>query len=215
MAKAARFKDDELVEVLQEIRLKVEDGEIEENNFSQIYEAIIHLKKKRRETAEGDELPEGVLTSEEIMFILEKEIARAERYASPLSALAFSFVSAKPQHKAANGQITNEAVLEAALDKLSTTFRAMDYIGQIGKNKIVALLPMAPEEEAKKALARVLRVLHSMPLQVNGVPVNLRVAGVADGFDPEQTPTAQVFTKQLAQKLSDMVARLKSIQVLF
>jgi len=208
-------EDEELVEILQEIRLKVEADEIEENNFSQIYEAIIHLKKKRKESADGDELPEGVLTSEEIMFILEKEIARAERYGSPLSALAFTFVSAKPQNKAANGQITNEAVLEAALEKLSTTFRAMDYIGQIGKNKIVALLPMAPEEEAKKALARVLRVLHSMPLQVNGVPVNLRVAGVADGFDPEVTPTAQVFTKQLAQKLSDMVARLKSIQVLF
>jgi len=208
-------EDEELVEILQEIRLKVEAGEIEENNFSQIHEAIIHLKKKRRESAGGDELPEGVLTSEEIMFILEKEIARAVRYASPLSALAFTFVSAKPQNKAASGQITNEAVLEAALDKLSTTFRAMDYIGQIGKNKILALLPMAPEEEAKKALARVLRVLHAMPMQVNGVPVQLRVAGVADGFDPEQTPTAQVFTKQLAQKLSDMVARLKSIQVLF
>ncbi len=208
-------EDEELVEILQEIRLKVEVGEIEENNFSQIHEAIIHLKKKRKESADGDELPEGVLTSEEIMFILEKEIARAVRYASPLSALAFTFVSAKPQNKAASGQITNEAVLEAALDKLSTTFRAMDYIGQIGKNKILALLPMAPEEEAKKALARVLRVLHAMPMQVNGVPVQLRVAGVADGFDPEQTPTAQVFTKQLAQKLSDMVARLKSIQVLF
>ncbi len=208
-------EDEDLVEILQEIRLRVETGEIEENNFSQIYEAIVHLKSKRRESGDGDELPEGVLTSEEIMFILEKEIARAERYASPLSALAFTFVSAKPQNKAASGQITNEAVLEAALDKLSTTFRAMDYIGQIGKNKILALLPMAPEEEAKKALARVLRVLHAMPMQVNGVPVQLRVAGVADGFDPEQTPTAQVFTKQLAQKLSDMVARLKSIQVLF
>ncbi len=207
--------DDEMSEVLQEIRAEVESGKIEENNFSQIHKEINQIKKRRREALEGRGMPEGVLTSEEVMFVLEKEIARADRYASPLSALAFAFVSAKPQDKGTNRVITNKAVLETALDTLSTTFRSMDYIAQIGKNKMLVLLPMAPYGEAKKALSRVLHVLHSKPLDVKGVPVQLRVAGVAGSFDPNQTQTAQIFAKHLAQKLSDMVSRVKSIQVLF
>ena len=99
--------DDEMSEVLQEIRAEVESGKIEENNFSQIHKEINQIKKRRREALEGRGMPEGVLTSEEVMFVLEKEIARADRYASPLSALAFAFVSAKPhrqRHKSRNHQ---------------------------------------------------------------------------------------------------------------
>lgn len=207
--------DEEMTEVLQEIRSKVDAGKIEENNFSQIHKEINRTKKRRREAIEGRGMPEGVLTSEEVMFVLDKEIARSERYGSPLSVLAFAFVSAKPQNKEASGTINNKEVLETALETLFSTFRSMDYIAQIGKNKMLVLLPMAPYEEARKALARVLHQLHSKPLEVHGVPVQLRVAGVAKGFDSNETKSAQVFAKDLAQKLSDMVSRVKNIQVLF
>jgi hypothetical protein len=208
-------EDEELEEILKIVRKKVEDGEIEENNFSQINAEIVRQKKRMEEEAEGREIPEGVLSSSELMFILEKEIARANRYNAPFSALAFSFVNAKPTVKALDNLVTPRAVMTAALDKLVSTIREVDYIGQIGKNKMVALLPMIAYPEAKKALSRVTSLLHAEPIMVREVPVKLRVAGVVAEFDIEQNPTAQVFAKNLSNQLMDMVSRLKSIQVLF
>jgi hypothetical protein len=208
-------EDEELEEILKIVRKKVEDGEIEENNFSQINAEIVRQKKRMEEEAEGREMPEGVLSSSELMFILEKEIARANRYSAPFSALAFSFVNAKPTVKALDNLVTPRAVMTAALDKLVSTIREVDYIGQIGKNKMVALLPMIAYPEAKKALSRVTGLLHAEPIMVREVPVKLRVAGVVAEFDIEQNPTAQVFAKNLSNQLMDMVSRLKSIQVLF
>ena len=60
-----------------------------------------------------------------------------------------------------------------------------------------------------------MNLLHSKPLKVHEVPVDLRVAGVAAEFNAEQTPNAQAFAKQLSNQLMDMVARVKNIQVLF
>jgi hypothetical protein len=60
-----------------------------------------------------------------------------------------------------------------------------------------------------------MNLLHSQPLSVQGVPVYLRVAGVAAAFDPERTPDTGAFAKQLSNQLMDMVARVKNIQVLF
>ena len=90
-----------------------------------------------------------------------------------------------------------------------------DFIGQTGRNKMLALLPMTPFEEGRKALARVLRLLHGAPLEVNGVPVMLRVAGVAAAYSVQQGLEAKAFVRQLLDQLADMVARVKNIQVLF
>ncbi len=207
--------DEELDEILKAVRNKVEAGEIEENNFSQIHAEINRQKKRLEEESEGIDVPEGVLSSSELMFILDKEIARAERYNAPFSALAFSFVNAKPKIKALDGLVTTEGVMTAALEKLVSTIREVDYIGQIGKNKMVALLPMIDYPAAKKALGRVMSLLHAEPLKVNEVPIELRVAGVVAQYDAEQKLSAQVFAKQLSNQLMDMVSRVKNIQVLF
>jgi GGDEF domain-containing protein len=208
-------EDEELAEILKLIRAKVEAGEIEENNYSQIDAEITQQRKKLQKEAAAFEIPEGVLNSDELMFILEKEIARANRYNAPFSALAFSFVSAKPKMKALKDIVSADAIMTAALEKLAGTIREVDYIGQIGKNKMVALLPMIAYPAAKSALGRVTNLLHAKPLMVHEVPVDLRVAGVVAEYDAEHMPNAQAFAKQLSNQLMDMVARIKNIQVLF
>ena len=208
-------EDEELAEILKMVRAKVEAGEIEENNFSQIDAEITRQRDRLKKDAATREVPEGVLNSDELMFILEKEIARTQRYDAPFSALAFSFVSAKPQMKALKDIVTPDAIMTAALERLSNTIREVDYIGQIGKNKMVAILPMIAYPAAKKALGRVMNLLHGKPLKVHEVPVALRVAGVVSEFNAELTPDAQTFAKHLSNQLMDMVARVKNIQVLF
>jgi hypothetical protein len=208
-------EDEELVEILKVVRAKVEAGEIEENNFTQIDAEITRQRRKIQKEAEAVEIPEGVLDSDELMFILEKEIALANRYNAPFSALAFSFVSAKPRVKALDTIVTKDAIMGAALEMLVGTIREVDFIGQIGKNKMVAVLPMVAYPAAKSALTRLVNLFHSRPLKVREVPVDLRVAGVVAQFDAERTPNAQVFAKLLSNRLMDMVARVKNIQVLF
>ncbi len=207
--------DEELTAILKTVRTKVEAGDIEENNFTQIHEEINRLKGVGRGAEEEGGIPQGILASEDLMFILEKEIARAKRYGLAFSVLAFSFVSAKPKMKSLEAIITTEAVIETALKKLVVVFRDGDFIGQTGRNKMLALLPMTPAEEGRKALARVLRVLHGTPLEVNGVPVMLRVAGVSAAYSIHQALDAKAFVRQILNQLADMVARVKNIQVLF
>ena len=207
--------DEELADILKVVRTKVETGEIGENDFSRIHAEIEKQKERSKAAGDGETVPDGVLNPDELMFIIDKEIARANRYDAPFSALAFSFVAAKPKMKALKSLISTESVMLAALAKMTATLREVDYIGQIGKNKIVALLPMIGPAEAKKALNRVMNLLHSQTLNVQGVPVYLRVAGVASAFDPEKTPDTRTFAKQLSNQLMDMVARVKNIQVLF
>jgi GGDEF domain-containing protein len=207
--------DEELIDILKQVRAKVDDGKIEENNFSQIHSEINRRKSRLEEQTHAQDIPEGILSPKDLMFILEKEIARANRYSAPFSALAFSFVNAKPKMKALENLVSTDAIMAAVLDKLVNIIREVDYIGQIGKNKMVALLPMQPLAEAKLALTRVMNLLHSEMLLVNEVPIQLRVAGVVAEFDTEQTPDARIFAKKLSNQLMDMVSRVKNIRVLF
>jgi len=91
----------------------------------------------------------------------------------------------------------------------------VDSIGRIGKDKIVALLPNIDAQNGKKALERLLRLFHARPLNLGGIDVQLRVAGVATEYDSQQEMIAASFTKHLTNQLTDMATRLKIIQVLF
>jgi GGDEF domain-containing protein len=214
MMEQSAAADEELSAILSAVRRKVDAGKIGDGDFSQIQNEIERQKRKSRESGRNT-LPADVLTSEELIFILEKEIARCKRHGVPFAALAFSFVTAHSKIKALQGLVNAEAVVGAALEALTGIFREMDYIGQIGRNKMLVLLPMAGPEQAKKALNRVMHALHAKPLEVNEVPVNLRVAGVAAAYDAESGMDAQAFSRNLSSQLMDMVARVKSIQVLF
>ncbi len=206
--------DEEMSAILAAVRRKVDAGDIPENDFSRIHTEIEQQKRRLVESHKAM-LPDAVLSAEEFMFILEKEIARCKRYGVPFSALAFSFVTARSRIKALQELINAEAVVRAALEKLTTTFREVDYVGQLGRNKMLVILPMADPVQAKKALNRVMQALHSTPLHVNEVPVNLRVAGVAAAYETECAMDAQAFVLHLSNQLADMVSRIKNIQVLF
>ena len=207
--------DEDLGFILQQVRTKVDTGEIEENDFSRIHVEILRQKKILETKAQGNPLPAEVLNSDDLMFIIEKEIARAKRYDTPFSALAFSFVKAKPKIKALEELVSIDDVLLAACEQLVETFREVDYIGQIGKNKMLVILPMISRDKAKIALERVLRLLHSEPLVVKEIPMQLRVAGVVTEYQENQAADARAFARQVSNQLMDMVARVKNIQVLF
>lgn len=207
--------DEQMGQIIKTIRKKIESGDIEENNFSQIYAEIDLQKQQLKDSADGKHLSADILESEELIYILEKEVAKAKRYPISFSALAFSLVTAKPKIKTAKGVLSQEAVAEAILDELVEIFRDADFLGRIGKNKMLAILPMTREAGAKITLSRVFKALHSEPIMVRNIPVEVRIAGISETYNQEVTPDARSFAKHLSNQLMDMVARVKSIQVLF
>ena len=139
----------------------------------------------------GRKKPVGVLNSEQMIFFLEKEISRAIRYDLPFATLSFSVVSAKPKTKAPSGVITRKALTDSILQKLATEIRGADVAALLEENKLVALLPMTPADEAALALRRHVRLLNKETFEIKGIPISIQVAGVATNFDAEETPNAR------------------------
>ena len=203
---------DELGEILKIVRTKVEAGEIDENDYKKIQDEIAHQKQQIKDKEANRVMPTGIIKASAMAFILEKEIARANRYDYSFSALAFSMVRIKPRAKVPAGAINNEILIEAVLALLSETFREVDIVGQLGKNTIVAVLPLISREDSKKALNRVMKVLQDAPIDVKGIPVDFKFAGIAISFDGEHTPDGKSFIRVMSGRLQDMANRLKNIQ---
>jgi len=203
---------DELGGILKIVRGKVEAGEIDENDYKKIQTEISNQKQIIKERESNRVMPTGVIKASAMAFILEKEIARANRYDYGFSVLAFSMVHIKPQAKVPPGvKINNEILIESVLAMLAETFREVDIVGQLGKNTIVGLLPLIDREASKKALNRVLAALQSGPIDVKGVPVLFKFAGIAMTFDGEHTPDTKSFIRVMSGRLQDMASRLKNI----
>ncbi|MCP4746866.1 MAG: hypothetical protein GY874_12120 [Desulfobacteraceae bacterium] len=206
--------EEQMDDILKQLRKKADAGDIEENDFSTIY-AEINKQKKLLEKADGQLKHAEILSKDELLHIIEKEIARVIRYKSCFSAIALSFVTAKSTTKLIEDEIRIEIVQAFALQKLVNILRDTDYIGNINKKKLLIILPMIRLDEARLALGRLVHNLHSAPVLVHNIPVNIRAAGIAEEFDLELTPDAQAFTKHISNKLMEMVVRVKNIQVLF
>ncbi|MBC2713388.1 MAG: hypothetical protein HGJ94_21040 [Desulfosarcina sp.] len=205
---------DELGGILKIVRTKVEAGEIDENDYKKIQDEISRQKQLIKEKETNRAMPTGVIKAGAMAFILEKEIARANRYDYSFSALAFSMVRIKPQAKVPAGAINSEILMETVLAMLAETFREVDIVGQLGKNTIVVVLPLISRDDSKKALNRVMKVLQESPMDVNGVPVDFKFAGVAITFDGQHTPDTKSFIRVMSSRLQDMANRLKNIQSL-
>ncbi|MGA6925040.1 MAG: hypothetical protein WBY88_05115, partial [Desulfosarcina sp.] len=203
---------DELGEILKIVRTRVDAGEIDENDYTRIQDEISDQKKRIKEKEANRVMPTGIIKAGAMAFILEKEIARSNRYDYSFSALAFSMVKIKPRKKVAAGTITNETLMESVLALMAKTFREVDIVGQLGKNTIVAILPLISREDSKKALNRVMKVLQESPIDVVGVPVDFKFAGIAITFDGQHTPDAGSFIRVMSGRLQDMANRLKNIQ---
>jgi GGDEF domain-containing protein len=205
-------EQDELGGILKTIRAKVEAGEIDENDYKRIQDEISRQKQLIKEKEARRVMPVGVIKAGAMAYILEKEIARANRYDYGFSALAFSIVQVKPRGKIKAGTIDGDIILEAVLAVLADTFREVDIVGQLGKNTILAVLPMIDREGSKKALNRVMKILQEDPIDVNGALIDFKFAGIAITFDGQHTPDVKSFMRVMSGRLQDMASRLKNIQ---
>ena len=207
-------EDDELGEILDIIRRKVEADEIDKDNFAQIY-AEITREQANRALEMKERMPKGAMEASVMTLLIEKEITRARRYKLPFSALAFSLVKAGPKSGAPSGKISYQRFSAVTFQAISKVVRDADIIGELGKNRIVVLLPMTPASHAKPTLNRCLKRLHASPLNVEGTSWEIRLAGVALAYDSIRMPDAGSFIQTLTDELAQMKRRIKNLQIYF
>ena len=204
-------EDEELSEILKIIRKKVESGEIDENDFDQIYPEIVKQEQLRKAENEQNALSSEIMRDQMLMNHIDKEIARAQRYDTPMSALGFTLVKSKSTSESQPGQVKTKDVFNALLDKLAKIFRTPDIVGELGKNQFIVLLPMTHRGKAKVALSRAMKSLHLTPIDVCGITLEIKVAGVVVDVDFTDATDAASLVHSLSVQLSDMATRIGNL----
>jgi hypothetical protein len=143
-----------------------------------------------------------------LAFILEKEIAKARRYGTPLSALGFSPVRFESKDEAPPGSVSNQALMAAIHQRIATILRDSDIMGQFGISRVVVLMPMTPSDGAEIALRRYLSLIHSQPVDVDGISVNVKMTGVMTCFDMTFKGDVGKFLEAISKALFQMETKI-------
>ena len=160
-------------------------------------------------------MPKGVHNRKSILYFIEREIARASRYKTPFSAVTFSILKAIPQKKFAAGTVMHDDITVSVLTELIQQVRDTDLIGILDKKKIVSLMPMTDAEEAKLAMRRLLKKIHSNLFKVNGVPIEVKFAGTVTNFNKQETADLKQFVGKAERDIFEVVQRLRNLQSLY
>lgn len=208
-------EEGELATIIKAVREKVDREDLEEDDFTLIYEEIESVKRELMEEESKKVMPEGVLSLENMTLFVKKEIAKAARYDLPFSALAFSVVTAKYKEAHRDKKIPAQHLLDYVLVRLARVVRDTDIVGKFKKNQMIVLLPMTPTRDAKLALKRTMKLLHSDPFEIQGVPLDVKIAGTAITFVPGQMPDAKAFMDTVSTEIVEMATRVKNIHSLY
>jgi hypothetical protein len=197
---------EELKGVLQQVRTNLKEKGIDENNYQKIYEEITKAKTGLKKKPE----PKPTATAH-----IEKEIFRSLRYDTPFSMITFSILRATPRQPVRKGSITREHINKAVMEKLVSLVRVTDIIGYLDKTKIISVMPMTEEKFGRKAMARVMKILHSDDYYVGEIPIEIKLVAQVTGFDKDRTDTLKAFIRRAETDILNMANRLKNIQSLY
>jgi chorismate mutase len=205
-------KNEELGDILGRVRDQAQSLGLDEDDFERVLEEINRQKEKRQKEITDKLKLAGVMDSEKLMFYLERQTSKSMQYHVPFSALSLTVISARPMKKLTE-EIKPQLLLEAIIEKMATEIRGGDVAALIEENKLIALLPMVSEDKAKLALERHVKLLNSVAIEVKGVPLAVKVAGVATSFDAERTPDAKAFFQAMSADLTELRETLRKKRV--
>ncbi|GFD79821.1 hypothetical protein KUL118_26830 [Tenacibaculum sp. KUL118] len=110
------------------------------HNFSEVF-------KVEEAAAEHDHLT-GLLNTRGLTSLLEEEIARTKRYRHPFT-IAYIDIDNFKAINDSKGHCEGDAILCKLAKIITTSFRESDYIGRIGGDEFVCLLPETKQPDAK------------------------------------------------------------------
>lgn len=205
---------EQLQKILAHVRSSIEEGKVDENNFQQLYDEILKAQGDQKKEGKEKFLPNGVLNYINTLSLIDKEISRSLRYDTAFSVVTFSIINLTPQKPVPSGLISGNEISQAVMGELVNVLRDADLVGILNKKLIIVLLPMTEEENAKLAIQRILKKLHSEPFTIKDIPIKAHFAGAVTSFDHEYTPDLHAFLAAAENNHNEFVNRIKYIQEL-
>ena len=212
---------EELHKILKQARSSIGERGIDENNFQQLYSEIqrlMELQEKsetKLENGEKKALPNGILSYNQTLLFIEKEISRSLRYETPFSIITFSVQKIIPKQPIPSGSIKGHLVNNLIMAELVNILRDADLVGILTKKILTVLLPMTENQNAKIAMSRLLKGLQTKSFLISGYSFSVSFAGVVTSFDVDRTPDLISFMRIAENEHSDFLVRLKNIQDLY
>lgn len=203
--------DDELTAIVLQVKEALAERGVHESMFQEIYDEIMS-KPAPKDKEKSKLTPPGSLNRGSTLFVLEKEVKRANRYDTPFSMLSFTVVKAVPKEAVKPGAITPEDIIAAFIGALTGIVRETDLVGMLGPKMVVVIQPMTTGENAKIALERISTSLKSQEMVVNEIPFDINFAAIVTPFDEEKTADLKTLVKVAQTDLKNLADRVSNIQ---
>jgi len=202
--------DDELQAIVLQVKETLAEKGVEESMFQEIYDDIM-AQSAQKEKEKSKLTPPGSLNQGSTLFVLEKEILRANRYDTPFSIISFTVVKATPKAAVKPDGITPEDIITVFIGALTDIVRETDLVGRLGTKMVVVIQPMTTGPNAKIALERISALLKSHEMVVNEIPFDINFAATATPFDAQETADLKTFVKRAQTDLKNLVAQAPNI----
>ena len=123
---------------------------------AQIAERVRLRIREERERAASRELPAGVYPKAVAEFFLRYETRRAARYGVPFSAMLVSFQGLPEDKEALDAHgIGLRGLFHVLAGDLRSHLREVDFVGSLGYNRILVVLPMIVEANGKMVTKKI------------------------------------------------------------
>jgi GGDEF domain-containing protein len=207
--------ENELQSIVEKVQNSVSSEPMNQFGFENLDPDKEPQAQETGESRRDIALPKDVLNRDSILYILEKEVARAVRYGTAFSVLMLSIYKITPATPLPPGSIDREKVFNFMMKHCARLFRNTDIIGRLDKEKLLVILPMTAGIESRKAMRRIFKEVHELKYEIEGTHLAVKMAGSVTTFDKDMTPTLKDFVKRAESDIFDMVLRLRNVQSLY
>ena len=203
-------EEHELKRVLGQVRADFKEQGLDENDLAKIFERIEAVKKIDRNAEK--KIDDIVFSQKHTRMLLEIEIARAVRYGTDLSGIAFSVYKTAAPLPGDGVEVSAVDVTTVILKKLRDKLRNTDWIGVLSNKLFMAVLSMTTPKEAHLASRRLLKSLNADPIRISGRPVPVKVAGSVIHYDSKLMPDTEALIRYAQNEHMEMAHRLRNLQ---
>jgi len=196
--------------ILRQVGADFRAQNLDENDFQKILELIDAARKRTRKAEK--KIDEVVFSKRHTRSLLEIEIARASRYGTDLSVIAFSIYKAGGRRSGVSREAAPADATTAILKKFREKLRNTDWIGIVSSRLFLAAMPMTTYKEAHLASRRLLKSMNAEPVSVSGRPVPFKLAGSVVHYDSRRMPDIRAFMQFVENEHVEMAHRLRNLQ---
>jgi len=118
----------------------------------------------RRPAAQEDP---GLFSLSQIMHLMRVEFSRAQRYNYPIACVLIA-VDRLGELRELYGYDSKEAILDESVKLLQSMTRSCDFLGRLGDDKLLAILPHTSTEGLRTMAERVLRGMRELNFESDG-----------------------------------------------